>query len=166
MSIEEISAENLHELTLMALELWPDCEYEEELSRFGDILHSGEDACFLVREDERYVGFIRLSLRKDYVEGTGSSPVAYIEGLYVRPGFRNRGLASRLVAEGEAWGRAKGCTEYASDVELSNTESQVFHKKAGFEEANRIVCFVINGGFKGDILAWEKGQQMTNLLIH
>ena len=40
------------------------------------------------------------------------------------------------------WAKNQGCTEFASDCELSNTESQAFHQAVGFEEANRIVAYV------------------------
>ena len=33
-----------------------------------------------------------------------------------------------------------GCTEFASDCELDNTDSLRFHLHAGFEEAGRIIC--------------------------
>ena len=37
--------------------------------------------------------------------------------------------------------KTKGCTEFASDCELSNVQSVQFHLNVGFEEANRIICF-------------------------
>ena len=88
-----------------------------------------------------YVGFIYLALRHDFVEGTTSSPVAYIEGIFVEPDYRNRGLASLLVETAEDWGLRNGCKELGSDAELNNLDSIAFHKSAGFKEANRVVCF-------------------------
>ena len=41
----------------------------------------------------------------------------------------------------ENWAKTKGCSEFASDCELSNLQSLHFHLSMGFEEANRIVCF-------------------------
>lgn len=40
------------------------------------------------------------------------------------------------------WGKEKGCSELASDCILSNQLSIDFHKGIGFEEANRLVCFI------------------------
>lgn len=31
--------------------------------------------------------------------------------------------------------------EFASDCELSNEDSLLFHRNIGFEEVNRIICF-------------------------
>ena len=37
--------------------------------------------------------------------------------------------------------REKGCREFASDCELTNTASLSFHLSVGFQEENRIICF-------------------------
>jgi hypothetical protein len=46
-----------------------------------------------------------------------------------------------LLTACEDWARTKGCTEFASDCELTNTQSLRFHLNVGFTEANRIICF-------------------------
>ena len=76
------------------------------------------------------------------MEGTESSPAGYLEGIYVAEPYRNRGVARALLKACEGWARLRGCTEFASDCELTNTDSLRFHLAAGFTEANRIVCFV------------------------
>ena len=76
-------------------------------------------------------------MRNDYVEGTDSSPVGYLEGVFVSDDCRRKGYASELVAECEKWAKEKGCTEFASDCELDNVDSVTFHAALGFEEANR-----------------------------
>ena len=38
-------------------------------------------------------------------------------------------------------GEKMGCSEFASDCELSNEASLAFHLKMGFAEANRVICF-------------------------
>ena len=86
-------------------------------------------------------GFAQCQLRRDYVEGTESSPVGYLEGIYVEENCRRRGLAAALLAACEDWARTKGCREFASDCELTNSQSLRFHLALGFEEANRIICF-------------------------
>ena len=55
--------------------------------------------------------------------------------------YRNRGIARVLCEECEAWAKELGCTEFASDCELTNTESLSFHMGLGFKEENRIICF-------------------------
>lgn len=143
MKTEVISKNNLEPLTQMALKLWPECNYQEEFDNCEQILHSGDQTAFLVKDGESgYVAFIMLSLRKDYVEGTTSSPVGYVEAIYVKPEYRRAGIAKSLMIAGETWCKDMGCKEMASDTELHNTTSQKFHEHAGFNESNRIVCYV------------------------
>ena len=142
MSIEPLTAESLAEFTRLALELWPECAYEEEYRNAEKLLGAEKDAVFLGKApDGECMAFILLSLRHEYVEGTNSAPVGYIEGIYVKPGYRRAGMAKRLVEFGEAWCREQGCVEMASDAEIGNVESQAFHEEMGFEEANRVVCY-------------------------
>ena len=88
------------------------------------------------------MAFVNLSLRRDYVAGAVSRPVAYVEGIYVEPELRHMGVARALIKLAEAWGKAKGCTQLASDVLLENTVSQAFHVAVGFQEVNRTVSFI------------------------
>ncbi len=141
MQLLPIHPHNLRSLTEMMLALWPECDFEEELAHCQKMLQSDTMTCFLAQEGEEYLAFIQLSLRTDPVEGTSSSPVAYIEGIYVQPAWRGQGVGRQLVERGAAWGREQGCTDYASDVEWHNQESLAFHEKMGFREANRVVCF-------------------------
>ena len=113
-------------------------ELQEDL---GAIMAREEAAFFLATEQGEGVGFAQCQLRHDYVEGTESSPVGYLEGVYVAEGFRNRGIARALTAACENWAREMGCAEFASDCELDNTQSLHFHLRVGFTEANRVICF-------------------------
>lgn len=126
----------------LACELWPEHSAEEMRSEFASLLAREDAAVFLYKEQEEAVGFAQCQLRHDYVEGTETSPVGYLEGIYVRDGARRQGIARKLLSACESWAKALGCTEFASDCELSNTESQRFHRAVGFEEANRIVAYV------------------------
>ena len=114
-----------------------------ELSReLAELMGSENAAVFLAWDGELPVGFAQAQLRTDYVEGTESSPVGYLEGIYVEPEARRQGVARQLLGACQDWARARGCREFASDCELDNTLSQAFHEAVGFTEANRIVCYV------------------------
>ena len=127
--------------------LWPghaQAELEQELAGY---LQGPEGAVFLAREDGADVGFAQCGLRRDYVEGTHTSPVGYLEGVFVQEEYRGRGVATALLracaSELSAGNRVeeKGCAEFASDCGLDNAASAVFHLRAGFAEAGRIICF-------------------------
>ena len=87
------------------------------------------------------VGFAELSLRA-YAEGCETSPVGYLEGWYVVPAWRRRGVGRALMAGAEAWARAQGCRELASDTEAANETSAAAHRTLGFEDMGLIRCFL------------------------
>ena len=128
-------------LTELALELWPDHGADKMCFDLGKIMTAGKSVFFLAYEEEKPVGFAQCQLRHDYVEGTETSPVGYLEGIYVKQEAREHGFASQLMKACEDWARAERCMEFASDCEIDNEESLAFHLKLGFKEANRIICF-------------------------
>ncbi len=128
-------------VTELALRLWPDNDRDELLSENRAILEDDEAAVFLCEADGRFAGFAHCALRYDYVEGTDSSPVGYLEGIYVDDEFHGRGIARSLLKACESWSAEMGCAEFASDCEADNAASIEFHMKTGFTEANRIICF-------------------------
>lgn len=139
--IRRASMQDVDTLTALTLELWPhhiDCEMKDELSQ---LLGKKDAAFFLAYSESAAVGFAQCQLRHDYVEGTESSPVGYLEGIYVQRDHRGQGIARKLLAACENWAKTQGCREFASDCELTNTDSLRFHLKVGFAEANRIICF-------------------------
>ena len=139
--IRKATMNDLPVLTGLALELWPNYEADTMYYDLGSIMVAGESVFFLAYRDDAAVGFAQCQLRHDYVEGTETSPVGYMEGIYVRKADRTLGFAGQLMKACEDWARAEGCVEFASDCELDNEESLAFHKKLGFKEVNRIICF-------------------------
>jgi aminoglycoside 6'-N-acetyltransferase I len=86
-------------------------------------------------------GFAEVRLRHDPVNGCATSPVAFLEGIWVDAPFRRRGVARALVAAALAWAQAAGCSEFASDALLENLESHAWHRALGFAETERVVYF-------------------------
>ena len=121
--------------------VWSEDTEEALASTILEYINSDESAVFAEKQDGNFIGAALCSLRHDYVEGCETSPVGYLEGVSVKEAYRNQGVARRLVNECEKWAREKGCSEFASDCELHNTDSLNFHLQIGFEEQNRIICF-------------------------
>ena len=142
MLIKELTPENVEHLARLFVELWPECTYETELKYCKKILRRDDQTAFLGKEGEEFIGFAYLSLRKDFVEGATSYPIAYLEGIYVKESYRKTGIASKLIQQSEQWAKENGSSQLASDVEIENEQSIRFHKKSGFIEENRIVCFI------------------------
>jgi len=110
----------------------------ELLGEYRDGRFPNEYGYFL---DNDLVAFISLSKRNEYVNGTESSPVGYIEGIYVDLGYRNRRIGQDLVEFAKKWSKDNGCAELASDCLLENTNSYLFHTSVGFEETERVIYF-------------------------
>lgn len=142
--VEYAIGSNISILTEMTLELWPECTFEEEFDNWTNIIKDENSFCVLAKLNGEYAGFIHVSIRKDYVEGADFDETAYLEGIFVKSLYRNRGIASTLLLRAETWAKSKGIKQLASDTEIDNIDSQLFHKKAGFLEVNRIVCFLKN----------------------
>lgn len=90
--------------------------------------------------DSAVLGFAELSIRA-YAEGCVTDRVAYLEGWYVVPEARRRGVGGALIRAAEDWAREQGCTEFGSDGLIDNEVSAAAHKAMGFEETERIRCF-------------------------
>lgn len=134
-------ASDIGGLVDLAMELWPHHSREEMAEEFAPLLAVEDAAVFGWQQEGRWEAFAQCQLRRDYVEGCETSPVGYLEGIFVREPLRGQGVAKALLARCEAWAREQGCTEFASDCELSNEDSLRFHLATGFQEAGRIVCF-------------------------
>ena len=122
--------------------LWPDVD--DAMHRHEMRLHreKGDEAAVLVAIDGgEPVAFAELTVRPR-VEGSFSERVAYLEGWYVAPEWRGRGLGRRLVAAGETWAQRRGLTEIASDTEIDNMASIRAHESLGFRETFRTVGFL------------------------
>ena len=125
----------------LAIRMWEDHTLEDLTDEFRELIANQEAAVYLLYENDKPVGFAQCQLRHDYVEGTETSPVGYLEGIYVDDACRGKGYARMLLFACEGWAKEMGCTEFASDCELTNTQSLQFHLNVGFREANRIICF-------------------------
>lgn len=139
-----IKQANLKDATILAQlaqELWPHHALPDLIKETQDFLTQPETAYFLAFQDNTPIGFAQCQLRHDYVEGTTTSPVGYLEGIYVQENHRKKQVATHLLQACQNWAKEKNCREFASDCELDNEDSLRFHLAAGFIEANRIICF-------------------------
>ena len=139
--IRPANTQDLSALADLACLLWDSHKPRELEQEFSALLSSDQAQLFIALNSNTPVGFAQCQLRHDYVEGTDSSPVGYLEGVYVLPSHRRQGYAKALISACESWARQCGCRQFASDCELDNADSLAFHLSTGFTEANRIICF-------------------------
>jgi aminoglycoside 6'-N-acetyltransferase I len=123
----------------LARQLWPDCTIADLI----EVIQSPRQAGFLVRTENRQViGLMNLSLRHDYVPDATQSPVAYVEGLYVKAEYRKQGVGTALIHYAEQWALEQGCIQLALDALLDNPASHEFYATVGFREVERVVFFI------------------------
>ena len=125
-------------------ELWPEgseSEHRSEIEQFLAGQSREPQAVFLAVEPaESVVGLAELSIRP-CAEGCRTNRVAYLEGWYVEPEARGRGIGRALVEAAEEWGREQGCAEFASDTQPENEISGLAHRALGFEDVGMVRCF-------------------------
>jgi aminoglycoside 6'-N-acetyltransferase I len=142
-SIELLTAADFDAWAALRLQLWPE-QSVDELRHDGEALLARGDGAvaFVAKSDGSVVGFAEATLRVDFVNGTSTSPVAFLEGLYVVPQWRRQGAARALCDAIERWGAGRGCTEFASDALLENEQGHNVHVALGFAETERVVYFL------------------------
>jgi aminoglycoside 6'-N-acetyltransferase I len=141
--IKEGTRSDLEDWVALRRALWPDA-VEQELRLEAEALVNGskQSAFFLaLTVSQEAAGFAEVRLRTDYVNGCDTSPVAFLEGIYVQPKWRRRGVARRLCEAVEYWAAAMRCLELASDALLENNGSHQMHAALGFEETERVVFY-------------------------
>ncbi len=143
MHTETCTRSTLDDWVRMRRALWPEAPAAVHRAEAEAMLDAGDRAvAFIARSpDSDLIGFAEATLRTDYVNGCETSPVAFLEGIYVRSDWRRRGVARLLVQSVVAWATALGCRELASDAAIENQTSQRMHMALGFEETERVVYF-------------------------
>ena len=142
MIVERCRPADIEDWLALRCALWPEGSAAEHRAELEDILAGDREAAFIARDATgAAVGLAEAALRHDYVNGCETSPVAFLEGIYVAPARRRQGAAQRLCAAVAAWARGLGCSEFASDAALDNLDSHAMHRALGFAETERVVYF-------------------------
>ena len=140
--IRRLSREDWPEWRRMRAALWPDCRPEMHELEMAEQSAASDATVFVhQRPDGLLGGFIELSIR-DRVDGSLSPQVGYIEGWYVHPDLRGRGIGRQLIERAAEWARQCGLKELASDAEVTNEQSIRAHQALGFRETFRLVHFL------------------------
>lgn len=123
--------------------LWPDTSIDDHHTEATEILSGCPHQCigFVCIDGNSIIAFAEASLRHDHVNGCDTSPVAFLEGIFVKPEHQGTGIGRKLLAAVQTWAQERGSQELASDADLSNTASHAFHAALGFAETERVVYF-------------------------
>lgn len=138
--VRRAQADDWSDWATLRLELWPDSE--TDMVDLLELIEGEGNTCLLAFDAAgQAVGLAEASLRHDYVNGTSTSPVGFLEGWYVRDLARNQGIGRGLIEAVGRWARACGCTELASDTAQDNRAAQDAHRACGFTETERVVYY-------------------------
>lgn len=102
-------------------------------ARLAALLAGAGARAYLAHMNGTLAGCIVLSRTADYLTGRMWGSVVM---LYVEPSYRGRGVATRLLAAAEAWGRQHGLMQLEVDVPVAGRGRWAFGRK-GYREASR-----------------------------
>jgi aminoglycoside 6'-N-acetyltransferase I len=139
-SVRPLREPDLNEWLRLRKQLWDATSDADHRSEMVEIINHPDSQFVLVAEHEsgRLIGFLEVSIRP-FVEDCETDHVGYLEGWYVEPDVRGRGIGRELVRIAENWAREKGCEEMASDAEIGNELSLLVHLGLGYNETSRLV---------------------------
>lgn len=141
-AIRPLREDDLGEWFRLRSLLWDETPEDDHQEEMMDIIEHSDTQFVSVADlgNGHLAGFLEASIRP-FVDDCSSENVGYLEGWYVEPAFRRRGIGRELVAAAEKWARVQGCSEMASDAELGNGVSVAAHGNLGYEETSRLVHF-------------------------
>ena len=122
--------------------LWPALLPEEHRRAMTDLLADEDFNAVFVSLDRagRLTGFVEVTLRMS-AEGCTTSPVGYLEALYVVPKARLKGTGRALTDKAEAWAASQGCREMASDAAMDDEDGRRAQARLGYQEVSQLVHF-------------------------
>ncbi|HEY5443731.1 MAG TPA: aminoglycoside 6'-N-acetyltransferase [Pyrinomonadaceae bacterium] len=139
-SVRPLREKDLNEWLRLRKCLWDATSETDHKREMVEIIDHPDSQFVLVAEHEagKLIGFLEVSIRP-FVEDCETDHVGYLEGWYVQPEVRGRGIGRELVRIAEQWAREKGCEEMASDAEIGNDLSIAAHQALGYSETSRLI---------------------------
>lgn len=142
-TIRAVAPADVSSWRLLRHMLWPHASADDHVRETEQLLAEPHRYAMVIAASSQgeALGFAEAAIRYDYVNGCDTSPVLFLEGIYVVPGMRHQGIARALCTSIEQWGASHACAEFASDTSIDNVDAQALHRALGFDETERVVFF-------------------------
>jgi aminoglycoside 6'-N-acetyltransferase I len=140
-AVASITSRDESDWLSMRRALWPGASAAEHRVEMSELRARSEFAAFVARDGAgAALGFAELYVRP-FANGCAARPVPFLEGVWVAPAERGRGVGRALLIAVEAWCREQGFTELGSDAQIDNEAAHRAHSAWGFAETERVVYF-------------------------
>lgn len=141
LTVRPVREGDLSEWVRMRLALWPDSTAEEEAAEPGYLLAGYPSPTLMAafvceRPEGGLCGLVEVSIKAS-APGCETERIGFLEAWHVDADWRGRGIGRALAEAAEAWARAAGCLEMASDTNPSYPFSPAAHAALGYEEVER-----------------------------
>lgn len=102
---------------------------------FGGKQSAGNAQLLLAFDGETPIGCVTVSLAEDYRRYCFGTLSAYVNAVYVKPAYRRRGIARRLMQLAIAWARERGCTRLRL---RASEEGRFLYEELGLREGREM----------------------------
>jgi aminoglycoside 6'-N-acetyltransferase I len=144
--VRPIEQRDYKNLLAMLVALWPKESTRDHGRQIRSILKGAPRSTlpltmFVAERGDALAGFVEVGLRS---HANGCDPiraVGFIEGWYVQPRERRKGVGRALFAAAERWCRSHGCREMASDTWSDHRLSVKAHTGLGYAVEGTFVNF-------------------------
>ena len=95
--IDKATKSDCKDIAKLAILMWGNHTLEELIEKFETVIQDKECAIFIVSVGDKKIGFAQCQLRHDYVEGTKTTPVGYLEGIFVKEVAQSKRIGKQLL---------------------------------------------------------------------
>lgn len=109
---------------------------KKQYSYVEKLMKKKNNLILVAEENNKLVGYIMANVeeRKPFHQRAG-----YIAETYIKPEYRGKGIAKKLVAEAFRWFERYNLKWYIVGTHSLDKEANSFWKRAGFKEFNKIL---------------------------
>lgn len=104
------------------------------MPRIDRLREGGQARVVVAVIDEAPIGLATIHLRHMI---NHDAPIGQLTLLVVDERVRGQGVGRILVAESEAWARARGCKRFVVTTALRRADAHAFYEKLGFAHTGR-----------------------------